>query len=236
MAGDKNRDESDMRRVALAGFLHETNTFAPTKATHEDFVQGGGYMPMARGDDVLSRGRGINLGIGGAVQHGEGAGWDMVPVLWTGAIPSAHVTRDAYDRISDEIVEGIAAAGALDGIFLDLHGAMVAEHVDDGEGALIARVRAAVGPDVPIACALDLHGNITAEMVEAADVLVGFRTYPHVDMGETGRRAAEQLDRLMSRGAPFAKAFRRLPFLVPIAWQSTRADPAKAIYDLVAEC
>ncbi|WP_246156634.1 M81 family metallopeptidase [Aquicoccus porphyridii] len=236
MAGDKNRDESDMRRVALAGFLHETNTFAPTKAAHEDFVQGGGYMPMARGDDVLSRGRGINLGIGGAVQHGEGAGWDMVPVLWTGAIPSAHVTRDAYDRISDEIVEGIAAAGALDGIFLDLHGAMVAEHVDDGEGALIARVRAAVGPDVPIACALDLHGNITAEMVEAADVLVGFRTYPHVDMGETGRRAAEQLDRLMSRGAPFAKAFRRLPFLVPIAWQSTRADPAKAIYDLVTEC
>jgi microcystin degradation protein MlrC len=73
-------------------------------------------------------------------------------------------------------------------------------------------------------------------MVDAADVLVGFRTYPHVDMAETGRRAAGQLDRLMQRGAPFAKAFRRIPFLVPIAWQSTRAQPARGIYDLVANC
>ncbi len=222
------------RRVALAGFLHETNTFAPTKAQMSDFVQGGGYMPMARGADVLTRGRDINLGIGGAVQHGEAAGWKMEPLLWAGAIPSAHVTQDAYDAITGEIIEMLQQAGPLDGVFLDLHGAMVAEHVDDGEGAFLARVRDVVGADVPIACALDLHGNITQQMVDAADVLVGFRTYPHVDMGETGRRAAMQLDRLMERGAPFAKAFRRIPFLVPIAWQSTRAQPAQGVYDLVA--
>lgn len=222
-------------RVALAGFLHETNTFAPTKARLEDFVQGGGYMPMARGADVISQGKGINLGIGGAVKFGESAGWDMVPVLWAGAIPSAHVCQDAYNIITDEIVSGIAAALPLDGVFIDLHGAMVAEHVDDGEGALLRRVRAAVGPDVMIAAALDLHGNITQEMVDAADVLVGFRTYPHVDMAETGRRAAVQLDRLMVGGKPYAKAFRRLPFLVPIAWQSTREFPAKGLYELVAD-
>ena len=222
-------------RVALAGFLHETNTFAPTRALLDDFIQGGGYMPLARGVDLITQSRGINLGIGGAVEYGESAGWDMVPVLWAGAIPSAHVVRDAYDALSDEIIAGIASAGPLDGVFLDLHGAMVAEHEDDGEGRLLARVREAVGPDVPIAAALDLHGNITQAMVDAADVLVGFRTYPHVDMAETGRRAAEQLGRLMARGKPFAKAFRRLPFLVPIAWQSTRAEPARAIYDLVAD-
>lgn len=224
------------RRVALAGFLHETNTFAPTRAQMSDFVQGGGYMPMARGADVLTRGRGINLGIGGAVDHGATTGWDMVPILWAGAIPSAHVARDAYDSITDEIIAGLRAAGPLDGVFLDLHGAMVAEHVEDGEGDFLIRVREAVGPDVRIACALDLHGNITQDMVDAADVLVGFRTYPHVDMGETGRRAAVQLDLLMDRGAPLAKAFRRLPFLIPIAWQSTRAEPARSIYDLVAGC
>ncbi|MCR9127002.1 MAG: M81 family metallopeptidase [Rhodobacteraceae bacterium] len=221
-------------RVAMAGFLHETNTFAPTRAKLSDFEQGGGYMPLCRGDAVITRGRGINLGIGGAVDFAESAGWQMVPVLWAGAIPSAHVTRDAYDTISDEIVAGVAAAGPLDGLFVDLHGAMVAEHEDDGEGALLDRLRAVVGPDVPIAAALDLHGNITRRMVDAADVLVGFRTYPHVDMAETGYRAAQQLDRLMQRGAPYVKAFRRLPFLVPIAWQSTRADPARAIYDLTA--
>jgi microcystin degradation protein MlrC len=222
-------------RVALAGFLHETNTFAPTKAQMSDFVQGGGYMPFARGADLLPLSRGINLGIGGAVEQGELLGWEMVPVLWAGAIPSAHVCKEAYQSITDEIVVGISAALPLDGVFIDLHGAMVAEHEDDGEGALLQRVRAAVGPGVKIAVALDLHGNITQAMVDSADVLVGFRTYPHVDMAETGRRAAVQLDRLMTRRAPFAKAFRRLPFLVPIAWQSTQDLPARGIYQLVAE-
>lgn len=223
------------KRVALAGFLHETNTFAPTKAQMSDFVQGGGYMPLARGQAVIDQSKGINLGIAGAAAFGQAAQWDMQPVLWAGAIPSAHVSKSAYESITDEIISGITAAGPLDGIFLDLHGAMVAEHEDDGEGRLLLRLRAAVGPDVPIACALDLHGNITRDMVDAADVLVGFRTYPHVDMAQTGTRAAEQLDTLMTRGTPFAKAFRRLPFLVPIAWQSTQAEPGRAIYDLVAE-
>lgn len=223
------------KRVALAGFLHETNTFAPTKAQMDDFVQGGGYMPLVRGEAVLSQGRDINLGIGGAVQFGESASWNMVPILWAGAIPSAHVSKDAYESISNDIVSGVAAAGALDGVFIDLHGAMVAEHEDDGEGRLLRRLRDAVGPQVPIAAALDLHGNITQDMVDAADVLVGFRTYPHVDMADTGHRAARQLDDLMARGAPYARAFRRLPFLVPIAWQSTRAQPGKDIYDLVAK-
>lgn len=222
------------KRVALAGFLHETNTFAPSKAQMSDFVQGGGYMPLTRGAAVLTQGRDINLGIGGAVTFGESAGWDMVPILWAGAIPSAHVSQTAYESITDDIISGILAAGPIDGIFLDLHGAMVAEHLDDGEGALLERVRKAVGPDVPIAAALDLHGNVTAEMVVAADVLVGFRTYPHVDMAETGQRAAVQLEALMARGAPFAKAFRRLPFLVPIAWQSTRGEPGRTLYNLTA--
>lgn len=222
------------KRVALAGFLHETNTFAPSMARMDDFVQGGGYMPLARGAAVLTQGRDINLGIGGAVNFGEDAGWDMVPILWAGAIPSAHVCQNAYESITDEIISGIRDAGPLDGIFIDLHGAMVAEHVDDGEGELLSRLRAAVGPDVPIAAALDLHGNITQQMVDAADVLVGFRTYPHIDMALTGERAAAQLDAVIARGKPFAKAFRRLPFLVPIAWQSTRGEPGRSLYDLTA--
>jgi microcystin degradation protein MlrC len=222
------------KRVALAGFLHETNTFAPSKARMEDFVQGGGYMPMARGADILAQGRDINLGISGAVQYGEIAGWEMVGIHWSGAIPSAHVCQNAYESITNEIIEGIAAEDQLDGVFLDLHGAMVAEHEDDGEGRLLMRLRTRIGPKVPIVAALDLHGNVTQDMVDAADVLVGFRTYPHVDMAETGRRAATQLDALMTRNQPYAKAFRRLPFLVPIAWQSTLSEPGRSIYALTA--
>lgn len=222
------------KRVALAGFLHETNTFAPSKATFEQFKQGGGYLPLSRGHEILSRCGGVNLGISGALARAERAGWDVVPICWAGAIPSAHVTRDAYESIAGEIVAGIAAAGRLDGVFLDLHGAMVAEHLDDGEGELIARVRRVVGPDVPIAASLDLHGNTTRLMVEEADLLVAFRTYPHVDMADTGRRAAEGLDALMERRKPFAKAFRRLPYLVPIPWQCTDIEPARTLYAEVA--
>ena len=223
------------KRVALAGFLHETNTFAPSKARYENFVQGGGYLPLSREQEILERCKNVNLGISGAIAHGETAGWQMLPVLWTGAIPSAHVEKEAYERIAGEIVDGIAAAGRLDGVYLDLHGAMVAEHLDDGEGELIARVRRVVGPNVPIAVSLDLHGNVTRQMVDEADMLVAFRTYPHVDMAETGRRTAVQLDSLMTRRRPFAKAFRRLPFLIPIPWQCTALEPARTIYTLVAD-
>jgi len=217
-------------RVALAGFLHETNTFAPTRADLAAFRQGGGYVPMARGDAIAQSVRGVNLGIAGALDVAEECGWTGVPILWAGAIPSAHVTRAAFETIADEIVAGIAGAGPLDGVFLDLHGAMVAEHLDDGEAEIAARVRAAVGPDVPVVAALDLHGNISRAFVESVDACVGFRTYPHVDMAATGAAAARLLQRMMTSGKPPAKAFRQMSYLVPIPFQTTMMAPADALY------
>lgn len=224
------------RRVAFAGFMHETNTFAPSLADYSAFVQGGGYMPMVRGAAMLQNADGLNLGISGALDHATLAGWEILPLLWTGAIPSAPVTSDAYDKISREILallEAQLAQGPLDGVFLDLHGAMVAEHLDDGEGFLLAAVRKLIGAETPLVAALDLHGNITRQMVDAADILVGFRTYPHIDMAETGRRAAQQLERLMAGERP-KKAFRQLDFLIPISWQATATEPTKSLYELVA--
>lgn len=222
------------KRVALAGFVHESNSFAPTPADFDAFRHGGGYLPLSRGAALLAADRGLNLPVSGALAHADAAGWDVAAVLYAGAVPSAPVTADAYDRITAEIVEGIRAALPVDGVFLDLHGAMVATHEDDGEGALLARIREVVGPGVPIVAALDLHGNISDRMVEAADLLEGFRTYPHVDMNETGRRAAARLDRLMG-GERDAKAFRQLDFLIPIAWQSTLGQPGGRLYNLAAE-
>ncbi|TKA94253.1 M81 family metallopeptidase, partial [Cereibacter changlensis] len=220
-------------RIALAGFVHESNSFAPSAADMVAFEQGGGYLPLSRGGQILERARDVNLPIAGAISHAERQGWQLAPLLWAAAVPSAPVTAECFTAISDEIVEGLRQAGALDGVFLDLHGAMVAEGAPDGEGALLARVREVVGPGVPIVAALDLHGNISPLMVEMADRLVGFRTYPHVDMAETGERAAAELGRLLD-GAANAKAFRQLDFLIPIAWQSTMGQPAAGLYDLVA--
>ena len=217
-------------RVAFAGFLHETNTFAPSPADLEAFRRGGGYVPMVQGADMADAVRGVNLGIAGAFTVAQALGWELVPVLWAGAIPSAPVTREAFEHIAEEIVAGLRLAGPLDGVFLDLHGAMVADHLDDGEGEIARRVREAVGPGVPISAALDLHGNISESFVDVVDALVGFRTYPHVDMAATGAAAARLLDHMMTTGTRPAKAFRRMSYLVPIPFQSTDFSPARELY------
>ncbi|MDZ4311522.1 MAG: M81 family metallopeptidase [Cypionkella sp.] len=222
------------KRIALAGFAHESNSFAPSPADMAAFEQGGGYLPLSRGDQILIRARSVNLPVAGAISYAEQHGWQLLPLIWAGAVPSAPVTASCYRAITDEIVEGLRQSGPLDGVFLDLHGAMVAEGAPDGEGTLLARIRDVVGPDVPVVAALDLHGNISAQMVMAADRLVGFRTYPHVDMAETGLRAAAALDQLIA-GARNFKAFRQLDFLIPIAWQSTMQQPAAGLYDLLTD-
>lgn len=222
-----------MTRIAVGGFLHETNTFAPTRATYEAFVHGGGWPAMVTGKDVLTL-RNINVGLAGFIGAAEANGWELAPTIFAAATPSAHVTKDAYERIAKVIVDGIAAAGAVDGVYLDLHGAMVAEHADDGEGELLARVRKVVGRELPLVVSLDLHANVTPQMVEQADALIAYRTYPHVDMAETGRACARHLALLLNTRQRFAKAFRQLPFLIPISWQCTNDQPAKSIYEKLA--
>ena len=223
-----------MPRIAVGGFLHETNTFAPTKATYDDFVHGGGWPAMAQGADVLRVMRNINIGLAGFVEAAEAQGWEMVPTISCGASPCAHVTRDAYERIVKVLVEGVNAAGKLDAVYLDLHGAMVTEHLDDGEGEILRRVREVIGKDLPLVVSLDLHANVTPEMVEHADALIAYRTYPHVDMAETGRAAARHVALLLRSKQKFAKAFRQLPFLIPISWQCTNDQPTKGIYQKLA--
>src|SRR5436190_13559741 len=210
-----------MTRIAVGGFQHETNTFAPTKATYDAFVHGGGLPRMALGDSVLKNVRRINVPLAGFIEAAEAEGWDLVPTIFAGATPSAHVTEDAFERIAKVITDGLASAGRIDGVYLDLHGAMVAEHLDDGEGEILARVRQLIGSEMPLVASLDLHANITPAMVQHADALIAYRTYPHVDMAAPGGACAAHLALMLDRGRRFAKAFRQLPFLIPISWQCT---------------
>ena len=216
-------------KILIAGFQHETNTFAPTKANWEDFVHGGGMPSMRHGSDILDL-RGINIPMGGFLEEMRGTHHDLMPVIWTSACPSANVTRDAYERIAGSIVKA-ASEKHPDAVYLDIHGAMVAQHVDDGEGELLRRIRQVVGPKVPIVCSLDLHANVTVLMLEQADALVAYRTYPHVDMDETGVRASELLKMFMEGGNRLSLAWKRIPFLIPLHGQCTDMDPAKSTYE-----
>jgi microcystin degradation protein MlrC len=215
-------------RVLIAGFQHETNTFAPSKTGYDDFVRGGAFPALARGADLLAM-RDINIPVGGFI--GAMSDVELVPVLWAGATPAAHVTEDAFERIAEEIT---AAAQNVDAIYLDLHGAMVCEHLDDGEGELLQRLRRIVGPRIPIVASLDLHANVTQKMLTQADALVAYRTYPHVDMAETGMRAAFLLRRLLQRGNALYRASRQIPFLLPLNGMCTLMEPASAIYRAMA--
>ena len=220
-------------RILVAGFQHETNTFAPSKATYASFERGEGFPAMVRGSDVLAL-RDVNIPAGGFIQAAGRRGWVLQPVIWAGASPSAHVTEAAYERIAGEIVDA-ARAGGFDAVYLDLHGAMVAEHTDDGEGTLLARLRETIGPDMPLVASLDLHANVTQRMLDTADALVAFRTYPHVDMAETGERAARLLQHLLEEKAPLHRAARRLPFLIPINGMCTMLEPSLGMYARLGE-
>lgn len=218
-------------RILVAGFQHETNSFAPSPTTYEDFVRGGAFPALTRGADVLQM-RDVNIPIGGFIRAMEKRA-ELIPVLWAGATPAAHVTRDAFERIAAEIVSA-AVQQKPDAIYLDLHGAMYCEHLDDGEGELLARLRVAMGPRVPIVASLDLHANVTARMLETADALTAYRTYPHVDMAETGDRAAFLLSRIVDRSNALTLARRRIPFLIPLNAMCSLMEPAKSIYARMA--
>ncbi|MCR9256096.1 MAG: M81 family metallopeptidase [Alphaproteobacteria bacterium] len=221
-----------MARIVIGGFQHETNTFAPTKADYRAFERGGGFPPLTSGDSLFSAMEGVNIAIAGFIEKARADGHALLPTTWCAAPPSAHVTEETYERIAGAIVEQLKAHLPVDAVYLCLHGAMVTEHFDDGEGELLRRVRDVVGPEIPIVGSLDLHTNGTRLMFDSADALVAFRTYPHVDMAVTGGRAYALMKRLLT-GERFAKAFRQLPFLIPLSWQTTFMEPGRTLYERV---
>ena len=171
-----------MARFAVGGFQHETNTFAPVKADLEDFLKGGGPLPpLIRGAEMLDAVAGFNVPLAGFAEAVRDRGHELVPVLLGATMPGGYVTGRAFETIAAWLVNDLEASKPFDAVYLDLHGAMVTEHVEDGEGELLRRVRATVGPDVPIVSSLDYHANVTDAMMRFSDALIAYRTYPHVD-------------------------------------------------------
>lgn len=222
-------------RVAVGGIQHETNTFAPTKATLEDFLMPDSWPKLLRGTELERGCAGINLPVAGFLEAAGRENLQVMPLLWCSASPSAQVREDAFENITAMLLADLeAVAGDIDAVYLDLHGAMVCEHLDDGDGEILRRVRALVG-DIPVVASLDLHANVTRAMLQHADGLLIYRTYPHVDMSATGARSARFLRRYCADGRLPAKAMRQIDFLVPLPWQCTDMEPARGLYAVTEE-
>src|SRR5262245_13492342 len=210
---------------------HETNTFSNVPTDRAQFEA----RDLRYGGEILETYRGTGTCLGGMIDAAERLGGILAPSVAAAASPAGRVTRDIYAHVRDRMIADLAAAGRLDGVLLDLHGAMVPEGLDDGEGDLIAAVRAAVGPSVPIAVTLDFHTNLSRAMVEGADLLHGYKTYPHVDMAERGVEATRRLAEIVSGRLRPTAAFRKPPLLPPLGSQGTARGPMRRLGDLADE-
>jgi microcystin degradation protein MlrC len=175
------------KRVLIAGFKHETNTFSILPTDLAAYQARG----LFRGAEIAKVFGDTNTEIAAFLDGCKKYGWEAILTVAADATPSGKLTRDVYEKIVGEILDGVANAGPIDAILLNLHGAMVAEHTYDGEGTLLERLRAKVGPSLLIAATLDLHANVTDAMARHADILVSYRTYPHIDMYDIAAETME---------------------------------------------
>jgi microcystin degradation protein MlrC len=217
-------------RVAAAQIAHETNAFSSVKTDFAAFVASGLHL----GQEALDSAARTNTEFGGFITGAAAQGFDLVPIMAVWATPSGMVTKEAIERLTGMLSDGLRAAlaeGPLDGVLLALHGSMVTEIDDDGEGLILQRVREIVGPEVPIVATLDLHANISPRMVRLADVLIGYETYPHIDMAERAEEACAILNCLMRGEIDPTPVLRKPPMLPTSQRMTTGRMPMRALME-----
>jgi microcystin degradation protein MlrC len=211
---------------------HETNTFSPIPTLLEDFCQGTGPGGPDYGSVAADSFRGTDNCLGAYIDIAEDMGAEIDVAIAACASPSGPVDNDAYAHMCGVICEAVAKG--CDAVLLDLHGAMVTETYDDGEGELLRRIRQ-IAPDIPIAVALDFHTNFSAAMAEHATVVTGYRTYPHVDIGETGARAMRTVLQTLRGEVDPVISWKVMPMLTHLNQQTPSREPMKSIMDRAIE-
>ena len=211
-------------RIVTGGVLHETSTFAAGTTTLRDFEAGKGVL---RGAAMLDIFRGANLCGGGFLDGAKKHGFDLVPLLWTFATPSALIERASYDALKDEFLAGLRRERerGMDGVLLDLHGAMVVEGIEDADADFLAAVRQTIGEGTPVMVTTDLHSNHSAARIAACDAIIGYDTFPHVDMSERGREAADLIVRTIRGEIQPVSAIRKIPLIWSAERQVTAHPP-----------
>ena len=218
-------------KFAICGLSHETHTFSSICTDREEFQK----RTIAAGKEIIEEFSGSKTAVGGFIDYCAGNDVEVVPVLYAAAWPSGLVAEDTYQEFLDTTIEGIRGLKGLDAVLARLHGAMVTEEHDDAEGFFLRKLRQCVGEGTFIACTLDLHANITKEMVAHAGLLVGCRTYPHIDFYERGLEAAKVAYESVLTGTVPCAGFRKLPLCPHVLAQGTSISPMKEIMAKAAE-
>jgi len=219
-------------RIAIANIYQETNTFAATATTLGDFAAFG----LLAGDTIAERFAGTATTLGGFLEAARSLEFSAVPLLYAEATPGGIVTSEAFSVISRRLAAALAAQGPFDGVLLGLHGAMVAENASDADGVLLGLVRSDVGPHVPIVATLDLHANLSPAMLRAADALIGYDTYPHVDTRERAIEAAELIVRIIRGEVVPVAALVKPPMLPTSQRMPTDGPPMAELIALAHAC
>lgn len=219
-------------RIVTGGILHETSTFAAGRTTLRDFETGIG---VARGAELFQKYRGANFCCGGFIDGADKHGFELIPIVWAFAFPSPLIERATYEQLKQEFLDGLKREmqRGVDGVLLDQHGAMVVDGIDDGDGDFIESVRNVLGPDRPLIVTTDLHGNHTPRRVAAASAIIGYDTYPHTDMAERGREAADLMVRAVRGEVRPVGAIQQLPLFWSAACQVTAHPPIDEAFRLL---
>jgi len=212
-------------RIVTGTISHETNVLSNIRTDLEEFRR-----RLLYGEEVFDFFRGTKTPVGGLMDGCERHGFELVPTVFASATPSGRITAEAFETLLGGILDGVRDAGEIDGVALHLHGAVVSEGHKDIEGHILSEVRGLIGGK-PIVSTLDLHANYTKQMVESADALIGYDTYPHVDGYERGLEAIDVISRLIDGSLKPTKAFRQPPMMPALQAQFTGRYPMSRLMD-----
>ena len=214
-------------RIPVLGISHETNTFSTVPATYEEFEKSG----ILRGSEIFEKFDGARYTISGYMQAAEELGFELVPLMYGVTGPIGTITKDAYDRLTEEMFGMLRDGGPWDAVLVSNHGAAVSEEFPDMDGAFLRTVREIVGPDMRVGVTLDMHGNVSKEVVEHTDVCVVWRTNPHLDPKVRGRKTAEMIARAARGEIDPVQWIEMPPMYVNIVKQFTGEDPMRSFVD-----
>jgi len=208
-------------RVLTGRFMHETNTFSRIRTDMAEWRR----RDFHRANEIPAAFRGTRSALGATFEAADRFGWTLVHPISANANPSGIVSDAAFEEIGGAILAAARDQGPIDGVLLHLHGAMVVDSYEDGEGELLARLRAILGPQVPVVVTLDLHANVTEAMAAHADALIAFRSYPHIDQYERAWQGARLLDRAMRGEVRPRTVIAKRPMLYGLDWGRTQRGP-----------